>query len=109
MSSTCSSVIYYERVTMNNGMDIDSDMPVESPALSHRTGQEKQLHLSKATGTSNNMRAQGVNNGASSMQSDCIDHISPNKMCGEALRNDDDNVINIQITYNPNIPTEPKL
>ena len=52
---------------MNNSMDIDSDMPVESPALSYRTGQKKQSHLSKATGTSNNMRAQGVNNGASSM------------------------------------------
>ena len=57
MSSTYSFVIYHERVIMNNGMDIDSDMPVESPALSHRTGQEKQLHLSKATETSNNMRA----------------------------------------------------
>ena len=94
---------------MNNSMDIDSDMPVESPALSYRTGQKKQSHLSKATGTSNNMRAQGVNNGTSSMQSDCVNHVSPNETCGEALCDDDDNIINIQITYDPNAPTEPKL
>ena len=43
------------------------------------------------------------------MQSDCVDHVSPNEMCGKALCNDDNNVINIQITYDPNAPTEPKL
>jgi len=94
---------------MNNGIDIDSDMPVESSALSYEMEQEKQSRLSKATETSNNMRLQGVNNGASSMQSDCVDHVSPNKTRGEALCDNDDNVINIQIAYNPNIPTEPKL
>ena len=41
ISSTCSSVIYHERVTMNNSMDIDSDMPIESPALSYEIKQEK--------------------------------------------------------------------
>jgi len=35
MSSTCSSIIYHERVTMNNSMDIGSDLPVESFALSY--------------------------------------------------------------------------
>ena len=90
-------------------MDIDSDMPVESPALSYETEQEKQSRLSKATGTSNNTRPQGVNNGASSTQSDRVDHISPNETRGEAPRDDDDNVINIQIAYNPNAPTEPEL
>jgi len=109
MSSTCSSVIYYERVTMNNGMDIDSDMPVESPALSYKTEQEKQSCLSKVTRTSNNTRPQGVNNGASSMQSDHVDHVSPNETRGKAPHDDNDNVINIQITYDPNVPTEPKL
>jgi len=109
MSSTCSSVIYHKRVTMNNGMDIDSDMPVEAPALSYKTEQEKQSHLSKVTGTSNNTRPQGVNNGASSMQSDRVDHVSPNETCGEAPCDNNDNVINIQIAYDPNMPTEPKL
>jgi len=42
----------------NNGMDIDQEPTVESPTLSHRTEQEKALHLSKATETSGNMRSQ---------------------------------------------------
>ena len=109
MSSTYSSVIYHERVTMNNGMDIDSDMPVESPALFYEMEQEKQSHLSKATGTSNNTRPQDVNNGASSTQSDYVDYVSPNKTRGEAPHDDDNNVINIQITYDPNVPTESEL
>ena len=56
MSSTCFSVIYHERVTMNNGMDVDSDPPTESPALSYEEEQEKELCLRKAAETTNNMR-----------------------------------------------------
>ena len=36
MSSTHSSVIYHERMTANNGMDIDSDSPTDFPALSYK-------------------------------------------------------------------------
>ena len=90
-------------------MDINSDMPVESPALSYETEQKKQSHLSKATRTSNNMRPQGINNRASFTQSDYVDHVSPNETRGEAPCDDDDNIINIQIAYDPNAPTEPKL
>ena len=43
------------------------------------------------------------------MQSDCVDYVSPNKTRGEVPCDDDDNVINIQIAYNPNAPTEPEL
>ena len=56
MSSTCSSVIYHERVTMNNSMDIDSDPPTESPVLSYEEEQEKKLHLRKVAETTNNTR-----------------------------------------------------
>jgi len=56
MFSTCFSIIYYERVTMNNGMDINSDLPVESPALSYEMEQKKELCLRKATETTSNMR-----------------------------------------------------
>ena len=56
MSSTCFSIIYHERVVMNNGMDVDSDLPVESPALSYEMKQEKVLRLSKMTETTSNMR-----------------------------------------------------
>jgi len=56
MSSTCSSVPYHERVTMNNGMDIDSDMPTEFPALSYEEEQKKELRPRKAARTTTNMR-----------------------------------------------------
>ena len=109
MSSTCSSIIYHERVAMNNGIDVDSDPPVESPALSYETEQEKELHLSKAAETTTNTRLQGGNNEASPIQTKHIDHVSQNKTHGEASCNDDDNIINIQISYDPNAPMEPDL
>ena len=56
MSSTCSLVLYHERVTMNNGMDIDSDPPTDFPALSYKEEQEKELCLRKAAETTTNMR-----------------------------------------------------
>ena len=55
------------------------------------------------------MRPQGINNGASSTQSDYVDHVFPNETRGKALCDDDDNVINIQIAYDPNMPTESEL
>ena len=56
MSSTCSLIIYHKRVAMNNGMDVDSDSPVEFPALSNEMEQKKALRLSKVTKTTSNMR-----------------------------------------------------
>ena len=56
MSSTCSSVAYHKRVTMNNGMDIDSDLPTDFPALSYEEEQEKELRLRKAAETTINIR-----------------------------------------------------
>ena len=75
MSLTCSSVIYHERVTMNNGMDVDSDLPTESPALSYEEEQKKELHLRKVAKTTNNTRPQGGNNEASSIQINHSGHI----------------------------------
>jgi len=40
----------------NNGMDINSDSPTNSPALSYEMEQEKLLRYSKATVIINNMR-----------------------------------------------------
>ena len=56
MSSTCSSVIYHERVTMNNGIDVNSNPPTESPALFYEEEQEKELCLRKVAETTNNTR-----------------------------------------------------
>ena len=65
MSSTHSSVAYHKRVTMNNGMNIDFDLPTDSLALSYEEKQEKELRLRKAAETTNNTRPQGRTNEAS--------------------------------------------
>ena len=52
---------------MNNGMDVDSDPPTESSALSYEEEQEKELHLKKVAKTTNNTRLQGGNSKASSI------------------------------------------
>ena len=55
MSSTCSSVAYHKRVTMNNGMDVDTDPPIDFPALSYKE-EQKDICLRKAAETTTNMR-----------------------------------------------------
>jgi len=68
MSSNCFSVSYHERVTMNNGMDIDSNPPTDFPALSYKEEQKKELRLRKVAETTTNRRPQGAINKASSIQ-----------------------------------------
>ena len=61
ISSTCSSIIYHERMA-NNGMNIDLEPPTESPALSYEMEKEKVTCLRKAAETLGNMRPQnGIN------------------------------------------------
>jgi len=95
----------------NNGMDVDSDPPTDSSALSHKTKQEKLLCSSKAAETLNNMRPQNENNMAPPIQLERAGHDISNepKPRAAAPSDDDDNVINIQLSYNPNAPTEPEL
>jgi len=78
MSSTCSSVVYHERVTMNNSMDVDTDPPIDFLALSYEEEQEKDIHLRKAAETITNMRPQGRNNEAFFSQVNHGDH-APNE------------------------------
>ena len=110
ISSTCSSVIYHEKMA-NNGMDVDPDSPTDFPALSYETEQKKLLHFRKAAETLNNTRLQNGNNKASSIQSECVRHAIPNKPkpCAAAPSDDDNNIINIQLPYDLNAPTEPEL
>ena len=56
MSSTVSSTIYHKRMELNNSMDIDSDPPVETPALSYEEEMDKAICLSKAAESTNNTR-----------------------------------------------------
>ena len=109
MFSTVSSTIYHEKMELNNSMDIDSDPPVESPVLSYKDEREKEIRLRKAAETTNNTRFQGVNNEASSTQANHDNHVSMNNMRVQTPRVNDDNVINIQLSYDPNGPTEPDL
>jgi len=110
MSSTCSFVIYHERMA-NNGMDVDPDPPTDSPALSYEMEQEKLLRLRKVAESLNNTRLQNGNNEASPIQLECAGHIIPNESqpCAGAPSDEDDNDINIQLPYDPNAPTEPDL
>ena len=45
------------------------------------------------------------------IQLECVGHTIPNepKPCAAAPSDDDDNVINIQLPYDPNAPTESEL
>ena len=110
MSSTRSSVIYHERMS-NNGMDVDSNSPTDSSALSYKIEQEKLLRFRKVAETLNNTRLQNGNNEASPIQLEYVGHAIPNKPkpYTTAPSNDDDNVINIQLPYDLNAPTEPEL
>jgi len=109
MSSTVSSTIYHEKMELNNGMDIDSDPLVESPALSYEDEREKEIRLRKVAETTNNTRLQGVNKEASSTQVNHDNHVSIDNMHVQTPCVDDNNVINIQLPYDPNGPMEPDL
>jgi len=109
MFSTCSSVPYHERVTINNGMDIDFNPPTDFSALFYEKKQEKELYLRKVAETTTNTRPQGRINEAFSIQGNHGDHVPNDRTRGQALGDDNDNIINIQLPYDPNIPTEPNL
>ena len=59
----------------------------------------------------NNMRLQNGNNEASPIQLEHVGHTIPNELkpCATAPSDDDNNVINIQLPYDLNAPTEPEL
>jgi len=91
MSSTKSSVVYHERMTTNNANNDDN--PVDaSPELSYETEQEKAFCISKAADQQDTMRTMGNNNEASMTYGIY-----------------EESVINIQLLYNPQAPTEPDL
>jgi len=110
MSSTRSSVIYHERMA-NNGMDIDQEPVDDSPALSYEEEHEKVLRLSKVTETLGNTRPLDGNNEANNTNPQRACNVNQNEQFQRdaALNDNDDNVINIQLPYDPNTPTEPEL
>jgi len=95
----------------NNSMDIDPEPPAESSALSYEMEQEKVTCLRKVAKTLGNTRPQNGINEASPIQPERVGHANQGEQqpCGTALNDDDNNVINIQLLYDPNAPTEPEL
>ena len=95
MSSTVSSTIYYERIKLNNSMDIDSNPPVETPTLSYKDEGDKEIYLRKVAETTNNTRLQSENNKASTTRSNHGNHTSLDNTQAPFPCIDDDNSINI--------------
>jgi len=91
MSSTKSPVVYYERMTTNNANN-DNDPVDASPELSYKIEQEKAFHVSKAADQQDTTRTMGNNNKASTTHG-----------------THEESVINIQLPYNSQAPTEPDL
>ena len=93
MVSSGRSTPYCERMDM----DLDEDpvtgaLSIGSPELSYETEQDKAIRLGKANNPETNTRPTGVHNEATPVN--------------ETL---EDDVINIQLPYNPQAPTEPEL
>jgi len=93
MVSSGRSTPYCDRIDM----DLDEDpiagaVNIGSPELSYETEQDKALRLGKVTDLENNMRPTGVNNEATPMNG-----------------NHEDDIINVQLPYDSQAPTEPEL
>ena len=110
MSSTWSSVIYNERMA-NNGMDVDPEPANNFPTLFYEIEQKKALCFSKVTKTLGNTRPQDGNNEATHSNLERVFNANQSKQLTHdaASHDDDNNIINIQLPYNPNSPTKPDL
>jgi len=105
MSSTKSSVAYHEKMECNNTLNNDIDMDDDSPVLSYETSQEKAIQVSMAADLNTGMlnKHVTVNHFTTTPQRGPAEH--PNLI----LPHGDDAIINIQLSYDPNTPTEPDL
>ena len=113
ISSTRSSVAYHEKMECNNDMVIDDDFNDSSPALSYEDEQERAIHVSKAADLQNNTRPQCNSLNVANSTSQHVlneDHQSNtgNKVT-KATTSYKDEVINIQLSYDSQAPTEPEL
>ena len=93
MVSSRRSTPYHDRIDT----DMDGNLTIEEPStehleLSYETEQEKALRVGMAANQQETSRSMDFNNEAT------LSHVQH-----------DDDVINIQLSYNPQIPTEPEL
>ena len=113
MSFARSSVAYHEKIEHNNDMVIDNDFNDSSLALSYENEQERAIYVSKAADLQNNMRPQCDSLNVANSTSQHVlneDHQSNtgNKVT-QTTTSHKDEVINIQLPYSPQAPTEPEL
>ena len=101
ISSTISLVIYYKRMDINNNLENDINMePIEMTQLLYAIPREQVNQVSTAVDSNNNMINQCV----------LIKGLALNSSSTSSTSYiDNDNIINIQLPYDPNRPMEPKL
>jgi len=95
----------------NNAMDVNDEKVDDSLALSYETDQEKALCVSKVAKHQANTRTKHNNLMSSNSNPQHVlnkEH-QPNTTCGTTTQMEDNNVINIQLPYNPQAPTKPDL
>jgi len=107
MSSAMSSVVYHERM-VNNGMDIDEGLVESTPALSYEMEQEKAICISKAAEQQGNMGPKGRNLKIPNSNPKHVPNMEQRNLPahGTVSQTEDDNVINIQLPYDLQAPTE---
>jgi len=99
---------YHDRM---DNMDVDSELGDNSPELFYEMEQEKANRVSKVNKTTDNTRPQEGNNKATHSNPEHIFNVNQIKYVPrvETPQDDNNNVINIQLPYNPNAPTKPDL
>jgi len=113
ISSARSSVAYHEKMECNNDMVIDDDFNVTSLALSYEDEQERAIRVSKAADLQNNMRPQCNSLNVANSTSQCVLNENHQSNTGnkatQATTSHENEVINIQLSYDPQAPTELEL
>jgi len=100
---------YHERMVRNNDMDINNNNK-SSPELSYETLQEKEIYLSMVTETQTNTRPPYDNLIVDNPpQCDSGNHPTLTSPQGLTAYNDENPFINIQLLYDPDVPTDPEI
>ena len=97
ISSSVSSQPYHKRMVLNNDLpDEEFVEPVNSSQQSYKDKSEKINTISKATDHKSTGRQQHASNEAPALNTSTAQHV-------------DNDIINIQLPYNPDQPIEPDL
>ena len=105
MSSTKFSVVYHEKMELNNAINKNIDIVDDSPILSYKISQEKAIQVSMVVDPNTNMLNKHVTIKCSTSNTQC----APVKYPNLVFSHSNNTVINIQLLYNLNTPMEPNL